>query len=124
MPKVNYCPACGYDFRNKNWTKESEILFKRYDNQTYAILKKVINISARYTEVYPEDVYKFLKGISILEEMVVFEGAKTFLSNEMYHTKGLNYAKYIMINFEKNKDKIIKRLQKLIGGKAVELKGD
>lgn len=124
MPKINYCPACGYDFRNKNWVKESEILLKRYDHKTYNLLKKTVNVSSKHTTVYPEDIYKFLKGISIIEEHVVFDGCKTFLSKPSYHTKGLNYAKYIVINLEKNEEQIAKRLQKTIGGKSVELKDE
>lgn len=121
MPKVTYCPCCGYDFRNKNWQKESEILLKRYDNQTYKILKAVINASGKYENIYPEDVYKFLKGISIIKTDVVFDGAKTFIRNPFYHTKGLNYCKWMIINLEKNAELVKKRLQKSIGGKSIPL---
>lgn len=121
MPKVLYCPCCGYDFRNKNWIKESEILLSKYNNQTYSLLKKLINICGRHERIFPEDVYKFLKGISVLEEKVVFEACKTFLNNDSYHTKGLNYAKYIALNLEKNKQQISERLKKSIGGKSKEL---
>ena len=121
MPKVNYCPCCGYDFRNKNWVKESEILLKRYDRPTYNLIKKLINTCGKYEKVFPEDVYKFLKGISILEEKVVFEACKTYLTNTSYHPRGLNYAKYIAINLEKNKEEMQRRLRKSLGGRSKEL---
>ena len=121
MAKVTYCPACGYDFRNKNWIKESEALLKRYNRETYQIVKKTINIAGKYSEVHTSDVYKFLLGISTAETHVVFDGCKTFLNNEYYHTKGLNYVKFIILNTERNKEKIKKRLQYVIGGKSVEL---
>lgn len=124
MGKPLYCPCCGYDFRNKNWVKESNDLLKRYNNETYEIVKKAINVSSQHTQVYPEDIYKFLKGISTCKEEVVFDGCKTFLTNRNYQIKGLNYVKYIILNLERNKEKIIQRLSKSIGGKQVELKED
>jgi hypothetical protein len=124
MSKPLYCPCCGYDFRNKNWVKESNDLLKRYNNETYAIVKKAINVSSNHTTVYPEDVYKFLKGISICKEPVVFEGCKTYLSNVRYQLKGLNYLKYIILNLEKNKERIRQRLEKSIGGRVKELKDE
>jgi len=124
MPKVTYCPCCGYDFRNKNWAKESEKLLKRYSHDTYELVKKTIKVSAQYTEVTQKDVYKFLMGLSTVDEDSVFDGCKTFLHRQNYHTKGLNYAKYIILNTDKNKEKIISRLRKTIGGKSVELKDE
>lgn len=124
MGKPLYCPCCGYDFRNKNWVKESNDLLKRYDNETYAIIKKAINISSEHTTIYPEDVYKFLKGISTCKETVVFDGCKTFLRKKSYTLKGLNYLKYIILNLEKNKEQIMQRLSKSIGGRVTELKDE
>lgn len=124
MGKQLYCPCCGYDFRNKNWVKESNDLMKRYNNETYAIVKKTINISSQNTMVYPEDIYKFLKGISTCKETTVFDGCKTFLHKRSYQLKGLNYVKYIILNLEKNEDEIRKRLQKRIGGRVKELKDE
>jgi hypothetical protein len=124
MGKPIYCPCCGYDFRNKNWVKESNDLLKRYNNETYAIVKKTINVSSQFTKVYPEDVYKFLKGISVADERVVFDGCKTFLRKKSYQLKGLNYVKYIILNLEKNEEQIRQRLQKSIGGRVKELKDE
>jgi len=124
MAKVLFCPCCGWDFRNKNWVKESEILFKKYDNKTYNLIKRVINTCGKYEKITPEDVYKFLKGLSIAEEKVVFNGLKSFLNTEFYHTKGLSYAKGIVLNYEKNKDIIIKRQEKVIGAKSRKLEDE
>jgi len=124
MGKPLYCPCCGYDFRNKNWVKESNDLLKRYNNETYAIVKKSINASSQYTTVHPEDVYKFLRGISTCKEDVVFDGCKTFLRKKHYQLKGLNYVKYIILNLERNEEQIRQRLQKVIGGRVKELKDE
>jgi len=122
MPNISYCPCCGYDFRNKNWQKEINKHMERYDQRTQQMLKRIVKSSAEYTKIFPKDVYMFLQGISVVDKRSVVEGGRTFLRKKSYHTKGLNYCKYIMINLEKNEDEIRERLQKSIGGRSVELK--
>lgn len=121
---MSYCPCCGYDFRKKNWVKESDVLLKRYNHNTYRLIKNLFALCSKHEEIYPEDVYKFLQGISQIPEHIVFEGLKTFFKNEYHLTKGIKYAQYLILNFEKNKEHISRRLEKTLGGKSLELKDE
>lgn len=121
MPRISICPCCGYDFRNKNWQKESKLLLEKYDDKHQKIIKMVINVSGKYTRIFPKDVYLFLMGISTVEKSAAIEGCKVFLRKKSYHTKGLNYAKYIILNLDKNEELIRERLIKSIGGRQTEL---
>lgn len=115
------CPCCGYDFKHKNWVKESEILLRRYNSKTYLLLKSLFKQCGKYEKIFPEDVYKFLQGISTTEEAVVFEGLKSFFKRDHHLTKGIRYAQGMILNLEKNKEMIKERLQKTIGGQSIPL---
>jgi|GEM_PF-6602413 hypothetical protein len=113
---MKYCPCCGYDFKNKDYKKESKKLLKRYDNKTKDLIVNTFSVVSKFESVTEQTIYMFLQGISKIPTDVVFEGLKIYYKKSLNKSgKGLNYLKGIIFNVKENEKKYKEILDKTIG---------
>ena len=120
------CPCCGFDFEKKfNPSKKIHSLKSKRSKHTRKLLKQAIN---NITTNVPSDnslikEYYFYQSISNIEDNIVDWTVNWFLEQKPYlKGKGFRYLITMVFNHEKNRDKLQKNEELLIGKPPAKVK--
>lgn len=113
------CPACGFNYFNKDINSKIKIALEDYDKQTIKTLRNVANkIILNIPSENSSKFYAFLYGLKykLAKEEAIKYGISKYLDND-YHlkVKGFAYLKAIILNLSDNYDNMKKAERKMYG---------
>jgi len=103
------CPNCGFNLEERrlaNFTPMIHKLVKDRGQSTQKVLKTIITTIREYHPIRAKDIYFFLDSIREVEDRVIRYTINQYFVRGHYLKKGLPYLKAMIINHEKNKDKL------------------
>ena len=122
-----YCPNCGTLIETEgdgtNYAPRiQELLWKR-SKAIKANLWRVIKEMLSTTKPSAKDIFYFLKEIEECEDEVVNYSINRFYADNLFVDKPLAYLRQMILNFQKDKDKLLEEERKKYGSKPPRRNG-
>jgi hypothetical protein len=117
---VNICPNCGYDLKEKrpaNFTPMIKRLVESRNEATQKIIKNILAIMREYHPLNSKDVYFFLDSVKGTEDKIVRYTINEYFNRGHYLKKGMPYLRAMILNFDKNKEKLRETEKRIHGTK-------
>lgn len=112
------CPECGFDFKYSkptNYTYFIEQLRDKRGKACRIMIANIINIMENYQPVTQLKLYLFLKKTIDVSDAIIMHSINKYYEGNHYLTKGLEYLTGMILNFDKNKEKIMYIEEKIYG---------
>lgn len=121
MGKGSICPNCGFIITQEGDTFDygpriQELLWKR-SKAVKGNLWKTLQEMLRTTKPTARDIFFFLKEIEEVEDEIVNYSINQFYSNNLFVDKPLGYLRQMILNFQKDKDKLLQEEKRKYGTK-------
>lgn len=117
------CPNCGHSFdapnndKNYNHFIKSEI--DKRDINTRKMLISVIDKVRQYYPTTSTDIANFLGSISTVESKIIKYQIDAYNRAGSFEKGGLHYLRAMILNLDKNKDKLKEIQMKIYGTKPL-----
>jgi len=116
------CPCCGYDSLDKrDYDTMSKSLISKRDSRTEKMLIYVIKRIAKTEAIHKKELYYFFQSISNISDLAVYNALISYDNSNPYQSsKGLNYLKAIIKNYDKIMSKQKDSIERRLGSRAEE----
>ena len=112
------CPKCGFNFKKEfNYSINIQLLYNERSTSTKKYIKMIIGRIRKLHDITPKDLYFFLFKIKDAPDEVLKYYLNIYFQKNNYIEKGLNYLAQMILNHDKNKDKLLEVERKIHGTK-------
>ena len=115
---MTICTNCGYDLKARrpaNFTPMILGLINNRGESTRIILKSILRTVREYHPIVAKDIYFFLDSVKDIDDKVVRYTINDYFIRGHYLKKGLPYLRAMIMNYDKNKDRL-REVEKRIHG--------
>jgi hypothetical protein len=119
---MSKCPRCGFNLKRKNYTPEIGELLERYRPDIRKEFNKLFVFMREYQPITAKEIYYFLNAISDTDPKTIIWAVRNHYSSGAYKDKNLIYLASIILNHNKNKEKIRQIQEKIYGTNPPERK--